>query len=163
MNRYYGKYRGKVAGNTDIDRMGKLLVTCPRVLGTGVVPAMPCVPFAGRGEGFYMLPGIGSNVWVEFEAGDPSRPIWSGCFWDEQSIPTAALLPSVRTITTAASEVTLDDAPGGGLRLRVGPPVVQTPCTISCSTQGITISFGSSVISLDVKQVDVNNGALQVV
>ncbi|MGD9531798.1 MAG: phage baseplate assembly protein V, partial [Pseudonocardia sp.] len=140
MNRYLGKYRGVVVGNVDPDRMGKLFVSCPRVLGTGVAPAMPCVPFAGRGEGFYMLPGIGSNVWVEFEAGDPSRPIWTGCFWDEQSIPTAALLPSVRTITTAATALTLSDAPGGGITLTVGPPVVQAPCTISCSTDGITIT-----------------------
>jgi hypothetical protein len=164
VSRHYGKYRGTVVNNVDPERMGKLQVSCPKVLGASVLSwAMPCVPFAGRMEGFYMLPAIGSNVWVEFEAGDPARPIWTGCFWDTQQIPTAALLPTVRTITTAAAELTLDDTPGtGGVTLSVSPPTVPTPCTITCTATGIEISIGAATIKLDAATVDVNNGALQV-
>ena len=48
---------------------------------------MPCVPYAGASVGFYSLPEPGTGIWVEFEAGDPSFPIWSGCFWGDNELP----------------------------------------------------------------------------
>ena len=33
------------------------------------------------------LPEPGTGVWVEFEAGDPSYPIWTGCFWADNELP----------------------------------------------------------------------------
>jgi hypothetical protein len=163
--RYYGKYRGTVVNNIDVHRMGQLLVRCPHVLGpAGFAWAMPCVPFAGPGEGFYMLPNPGANVWVEFEEGDPRHPIWTGCFWLTQGIPPKALLPTVRTITTRAAEVTLDDTPGaGGVTLKVGPPTVAVPCTVSLSVTGIEITVGNATIKLDPATVDINHGALKVI
>ena len=47
----------------------------------GEVPtgwATPCIPYAGPVSGFYSIPPIGAGVWIEFESGDISRPIWSG-------------------------------------------------------------------------------------
>lgn len=165
MTEYYGKYRGLVVNNIDPNRMGRLQVSCPRVLGESVLSwAMPCVPFAGLQEGFYMLPTIGSNVWVEFEEGDPDRPIWTGGFWTRQQIPPKALLPTVRTIKTAGAELTLDDTPGaGGVTVSVGPPTVALPCTITCTVAGIEITVGGASIKLDPARVDINNGALQVI
>jgi hypothetical protein len=165
VNTYFGKYRGVVVNNVDPKRMGRLQVSCPHVLGANALSwAMPCVPFAGIREGFYMLPTPTSNVWIEFEEGDPERPIWSGCFWTQQMIPTNALLPTVRTIKTLGAQMTLDDTPGkGGITLKVGPPTVAVPCTIACSVTGIEITVGSATIKLDPATVDVNNGALKVV
>ena len=40
------------------------------------------------------------------EAGDPSRPIWSGCFWTTQTIPLHAAAPTVRTIASTTATVT---------------------------------------------------------
>ena len=40
--------------------------------------ALPSVPYAGNGVGFVFIPPIGTNVWIEFENGDPDTPIWSG-------------------------------------------------------------------------------------
>src|SRR5260370_26780672 len=51
---------------------------------------MPCVPFAGDQVGFYSLPPTGSGVWIEFEAGDPSYPIWTGCFWADSELPDSS-------------------------------------------------------------------------
>ena len=51
---------------------------------------MPCAPFAGSGVGFFALPPVGANVWVEFEGGDPDYPIWSGCFWGAGEVPAHA-------------------------------------------------------------------------
>ena len=164
MSTYFGKYRGLVVTNVDPDRMGRLLVTCPHVLGAAQAWAMPCVPFAGYLEGFYMLPRMGSNVWVEFEEGDPDRPIWSGCFWTQQTIPAHALTPAVRTIRTMAAQLTLDDTPGvGGVSVQMNSPPLPFPCKVSCSADGIEIQIGAATIRLDPATVDVNNGALKVI
>src|SRR5207342_1678154 len=34
------------------------------------------------------VPPVGAGVWVEFEAGDVSRPIWVGCWWASDKLPT---------------------------------------------------------------------------
>ena len=165
MTRHYGKYRGLVTNNIDPNRMGRIQVSCSQVLGENILAwAMPCVPFAGIQEGFYMIPTIASNVWVEFEAGDPTRPIWSGCFWTRQQIPATALLPTVRMIKTLGCQLTLDDTPGiGGITLMAGPPAIAVPCTIKLNVAGIEINVGAAKITLDPARVDVNNGALQVI
>jgi hypothetical protein len=36
------------------------------------------------------VPKSGSGVWIEFEAGDPSRPIWSGAWWAKDEPPRTA-------------------------------------------------------------------------
>src|SRR6266496_2920758 len=84
---FFGKYRGTVSDNDDQSKRGRLKVKVPVVLGTFEVWAMPCVPYAGNGVGFYSLPEIGTGVWVEFEGGDPSYPIWSGCYWTDNELP----------------------------------------------------------------------------
>src|SRR5258708_36061190 len=80
--RYYGKYRGLVIENIDPEQIGRVMVQVPDVKGE--LPsswAMPCVPAAGIQSGCFIVPPIGSQVWVEFEQGDPDYPIWTGGFW----------------------------------------------------------------------------------
>ncbi len=86
-NRYFGKYRGCVVGNNDKTGRGRIKVRVPAVLGELEKWAMPCVPYAGEGVGLYSIPKEKSGVWVEFEAGDPSFPIWTGCFWADDERP----------------------------------------------------------------------------
>jgi hypothetical protein len=79
--RFYGKYRGTVENNIDPMHMGRIVATVPTV--TGSLPstwAMPCTPFPA-GTPSLSVPPLGASVWIEFEAGDPNYPIWSGCFW----------------------------------------------------------------------------------
>lgn len=163
--KYFGKYRGLVVNNVDPNRMGRLQVSCPHVLGENVLSwAMPCMPFAGPMEGFYTLPLIGSNVWVEFEAGNPDHPIWAGCFWTQQTIPPKALMPFVRTFKSTSCEVTLDDTPGaGGITLQALPPAVGVPTTITMDATGIKITVGAASIALDPARISLNNGALEVI
>lgn len=87
-NRYYGKYRGTVEDNEDPTGRGRLQVKVPAVLGDQLAWAMPCVPYAGDNIGNYMMPEAGSGVWVEFERGDPSYPVWVGGFWADGELPT---------------------------------------------------------------------------
>jgi uncharacterized protein involved in type VI secretion and phage assembly len=78
---FYGKYRGKVVKNDDPLKRGRIMPSVPAVLEGELTWAEPCVPYAGPKLGWFAVPPVGANVWIEFEAGDPNRPIWSGCFW----------------------------------------------------------------------------------
>lgn len=85
-NRYYGKYRATVTDNLDPKNLGRIKLKVPELLGddneTGW--ALPCLPYGGFNEsGFFFIPEINSNVWVEFEAGNLSYPIWTGTWWGE--------------------------------------------------------------------------------
>lgn len=165
MNRYYGKYRGKVANNVDPMLLGRIQVTVPAVLGDGSLSwAMPCVPFAGSGVGLFMLPPVGSNVWVEFEAGDPDYPIWSGCFWGTGEVPAQPAIEQTKVFKTTGVTVTINELPGaGGITLEVAPPVVSTPLKIVLDSSGIALSNGSAKIALTPASVSINDGALEVI
>jgi hypothetical protein len=129
-DRYYGKYRGIVADNQDPLRIGRLQAFVPEVLQDVTSGwALPCVPYAGTTSGFYAIPPLGAGVWIEFEAGDTSRPIWSGAWWatgevpmDEKSTPSQPTRKILRTefglivsLDDAAQTITLSDALGVNL------------------------------------------------
>lgn len=80
--RFYGKHRGMVADNTDPLMIGRIRANVPSVLGDVVSGwALPCLPYTGDGTGFHVIPPVGAGVWIEFEAGDPDYPIWTGGWW----------------------------------------------------------------------------------
>lgn len=81
--RYYGKYRGSVTDNQDPDGRGRLKLQVPSLLGDQATDwALPCFPFGGTDQvGAYLVPELGATVWVEFEQGDLSYPIWVGTYW----------------------------------------------------------------------------------
>lgn len=114
-NRYYGKYRGLVADNDDPQQLGRIKARVPEVLGDVTSGwALPCVPYAGNGSGQYTVPEPDTGVWIEFEAGDPSRPIWSGCWWGDGQLPAdnggQSGTPDLKVIRSEQGlMVTLDD------------------------------------------------------
>lgn len=114
-SRFYGKYRGVVSDTDDPENMGRLRAKVPEVLGDVDSPwALPCAPYAGDGFGCYTVPPAGSGVWIEFEAGDPARPVWSGCWWGRQQLPEneegTAATPSIKIIRSESGMlVTLND------------------------------------------------------
>jgi hypothetical protein len=162
MTAFYGKYRGKVAQNMDPLQIGRVQVSVPAVFGDGQLSwAMPCAPYAGSGVGFFAIPPVGANVWVEFEAGDTDHPIWSGCFWGSGEPP--AQLPQMKVLKTDGIKLELSDVPGGGgFTLEVGSPAVAVPVTVKCDASGIELSHGSSKIKLSPATVSINDGALEV-
>lgn len=113
-NRYFGKYRGTVTDNSDQTSRGRVKVKVPAVLGDLEVWALPCLPYTGDGVGTYTVPEPDAGVWVEFEGGDPSFPIWTGGFWandelpqNEQGTPTTPSLKIIRS--KEGMMVTMDD------------------------------------------------------
>jgi hypothetical protein len=163
--RYYGKYRGTVQNNLDPMMQGRVQVSVPQVLGDGRLAwAMPCVPYAGNGVGLFAVPPVGANVWVEFEAGDLDKAILAGCFWGIGEVPASPALAGMKVWKTDGITLELSDLPGaGGLTIKVDPPAVPVPITISCTASGIELSIGASKVLLSAASVSINNGALEVI
>jgi Type VI secretion system/phage-baseplate injector OB domain len=162
---YFGKYGGTVANNIDPLMEGRIQVSVPAVLGSGQLSwAKPCVPYAGSGVGFFAIPPVGANVWVEFEAGDTDHPIWTGCFWGTGECPASPAVPQMKVLFTDSVKLTLSDLPGaGGFTLEVSPPAVAVPVKLKLDSSGIEISTGSAKVKLTPASVSINDGALQVI
>ena len=153
-NSLFGKYRGTVV-TVDAATM-RIQAMVPNALG-GVLTGWctPCVPYAGPNVGFFILPDIGSGVWIEFEGGDPDHPIWTGCYWNQGEIPSSVATAVKSIVTncgtlsfdTGASSVTLTDASQDSLVF---------------NSSGATLSAGSGKIELGPSGVSVNSGALTV-
>jgi hypothetical protein len=112
--RYFGKYRGQVVDNNDPTGRGRLQVLVPAVMGAEPVWALPCVPYAGKNMGSYFIPEKETLVWVEFEAGNTSYPVWVGCFWADDQAPQnasgAQAKPALKIVRTKQGlMITLDD------------------------------------------------------
>src|ERR1700691_5265309 len=69
---HYGKFRGVVVDNVDPEAIGRVKVAVRAVLGETSAWAMPCVLYTPMPPSDLMLPEIGTQVWVEFENGNPS-------------------------------------------------------------------------------------------
>lgn len=140
VRRFYGKYRGKVSDNVDPLFLGRILPIVPAVSPLPLTWALPCVPYAGLEVGFYAIPPIDANVWIEFEGGDPDLPIWTGCFWEEGQVPLETPPPGTFIFKTEFTTIIIrDDPEAGGLSLEITPPAVDTPISINLDSEGIQV------------------------
>jgi uncharacterized protein involved in type VI secretion and phage assembly len=155
-SRFYGKYRG-IVSDVDASTM-RIKAKVPSVLGeTDTGWCMPCVPYAGPNVGFAFLPEVGSGVWIEFEGGDVSYPVWVGGYWRDGEYPADAA-PHVKVLVTAAPhELKLDDDQGS---ITLTDP---NNNTLTLDSSGMTLANGSSVsVVVSSQSVSVNSGALEV-
>jgi len=158
---FYGKYRGLVTSTSDPLGIARIQAQVPDVMGESVSGwAMPCVPFSGKGMGFFALPAIGAGVWIEFEQGNPDYPVWSGCWWGSAAeVPTAALTPPQSNkvlLQTESGSSILIDVDGITLTTATGQKVV-------LSATGIEIDNGTgATVALQGPQVSLNGSALEV-
>jgi hypothetical protein len=155
-NKFWGKYRGTVISVSSGSDLGKLTLSVPDVYGSTNSPdAWPCVPFAGPKHGFVTVPEVGDGVWVEFEGGDPSRPIWVGGWWANGDMPSPSDT-NVRTwITSGGLQVVLDD---GQSQLSLVHP---QGAKIVLSSTDITLSIGATSLKLDASGITAS-GVMQV-
>jgi len=73
--KFYGIYLGTVLNANDPEKRGRLQVMVPSRAVSGW--AYPCRPYKVSAT-----PPAGAEVWVMFEDGDPSYPVWMGCSGD---------------------------------------------------------------------------------
>ena len=152
--RFYGKYRGVV---TQVDGSTmRVKAKVPAVLtDTESGWAMPCVPYAGDQVGIAFLPETGSGVWIEFEGGDVSFPIWTGCYWHSGEQPSQATADA-KTIITKQTTIVFDDSQS------TGNWTDSNQNTVQLDSSGITLTQGSSSVAIGTSSVSVNDGSLEV-
>ena len=171
LSKVYGKYAGKVVDNQDPQNLGRLQVSCPAVLGSLNAWARPCVPYAGPGVGFFFLPPVGAGVWVEFEGGDVSRAIWTGCYWAQGELPGDATSPDIKLIVTAAASLRIDDTqgeivianqPGSTITLNDEVSTEAGSATHTVGANGVVSESSPGKVEVGAAGVTINNGAFKV-
>ena len=153
-NRFYGKFRGVV---TQVDGPTmRVKARVGAVLGEQESGwAMPCVPYAGPQVGIAFLPEPGSGVWIEFEGGDVSYPIWVGCYWRSDEVPEVAK-PGAKAIVTKQTSLVLDDE-----NKKLGWSD-NNDNVLTFESGGMALESGKSNVKLGGGGVAVNDGALEV-
>lgn len=103
-----GLYAGTVE---EVGEHGRLQVSVPSIFeGTrpeAFVIARPCFPYA-----HFFVPEKGDKVWLAFENGNPSAPVWLGVWYPEGTLsPEADVTPPVKRVVRSAKGhlIVLDD------------------------------------------------------
>lgn len=171
-HRFYGKYRGTVTDNADPNNRGRIRAKVPEVLGdvdSGWCNA--CVPYAGSDKGWFVIPEVGDVVWIEFEAGDPSRPVWVGSWFGDGDLPNDPAGSQATTQTKIfksasgliidlddnASEIKISDANGSNLidiQVNNGKIIIQASANVTVEAPMINLGdsgnhpvvFGDSLV-----------------
>jgi len=153
--RYYGKFRGIV---TAVEASTcRIKAKVPAVLGDADSGwCLPCVPYAGPQVGFAFLPEVGSGVWIEFEGGDVSYPVWTGCFWRDGEQPQG-VAAGVKVIVTKSSNKLILDDDQQSITI-----TDNNGNSVTLDTSGITLSRSGQQVVVSDASVSVNDGALEV-
>jgi uncharacterized protein involved in type VI secretion and phage assembly len=152
---FFGKYRGTVSA---VDATTcRIKAQVPAVLGDSDTGwCMPCVPYAGPQAGIAFLPEQGSGVWIEFEGGDVSYPVWTGCYWRDGEPPEQAGAKVKVIVTAAALKLVLNDEEES---ITITDP---NGNAVTLNESGITLSKGGQQVLIGEASVSVNDGALEV-
>jgi uncharacterized protein involved in type VI secretion and phage assembly len=150
--RWFGVYPALVLDIVDPSNLGRVKVYFPSFGpgGAGVSAwAALVTPYADKDQGLEIVPEIGSQVVVAFEAGDPARPYIIGACWNGQaSLPEQVRTANnLRTLKTrAGSLLQFDDTQGAAkitLSMQSGHKLV-----LDDSAQQVTVSHsnGSTIV-----------------
>lgn len=159
--RFFGVYAGTVHG---VRRDGHLEVVVPSIFDTtepeSYALARPCFPYA-----HFFVPDVGDQVWVAFEGGDPSAPVWIGAWYAQGTVPAEADTdPPLRRVirTPSGHVVSFDDTPGAerltfadktGNRIELRTDGVLIKCL-----QKLTIDASGQEIDITASKVNVKEG-----
>ena len=153
-NRFYGKYRGTV---TEVKDDGRIRALVPAVLGklqTGW--CMPCLPYAGDQAAIAFLPEVDAGVWIEFEGGDVSYPIWVGCYWHDGERPNR-VAKQVKVIKTKGNQQIVLDDKRHSITL-----IDSNGNSVTLDRKGIAIVRGKGKLEIVDGKVSANDGAMEV-
>jgi molybdopterin-binding protein len=150
---YYGIYRGTVESIEEGDNLGIISVKIPDVFGPShtVSRVRPCSPFAGDKHGFVAIPEPGDGVWIQFEAGKTSLPVWIGFWWASGEIPEPKGKLVRSFITTKGHKFVLDDDQDEVTLLHSGGAEMKmTGSDVTITIGNASIEMSSSEIKLAV-------------
>jgi hypothetical protein len=138
IGRYYSCYKGYVVNNEDPRGMNRLKVCVPAVNGV-MLWALPKGQHGALNSGFkFLAPQIGDVVWVTFEAGDLSKPIWEYYGWAEGEIPLPLDNKNVLGIVTPNGNILTLNEEDNHLDIYVkGDIAVYTPGTLDLASDSL--------------------------
>ncbi|OYE02922.1 phage baseplate assembly protein V [Nostoc sp. 'Peltigera membranacea cyanobiont' 232] len=162
---FYGKYRGVVWDNNDSWKIGRVRAKVQEIWGDKPGGwALPCVPYAGQGVGLFLMPPKGALVWIEFENGDTSKPIWSGCFWADKQVdilPANPANPNIKVLKTDIGKIEINDK-AGEQSITIEAKFEKQTMRLVMNISGIEISNANdktiATIKLNGNNVSINNG-----
>jgi uncharacterized protein involved in type VI secretion and phage assembly len=109
--RFPGLYVARVE---TVEDLGRIQVSIPSIFEandpSAFAWARPCMPFA-----HFFVPNVGDFVWVAFENGDPSAPVWLGIWYPQGTVPSEAdVSPPVKRVirSTSGHVIVMDDTDG---------------------------------------------------
>lgn len=158
---FYGLYPALVTDLVDPEKLGRIQVKLPWLGGEGDgVRAWATLlsPYADKDQGFEVLPEVGSQVVVAFEAGDPRRPYIVGACWNgKEPLPEEPAAANDKRLikTRSGSLLEFDDRAGAAkvtLSMKSGHKVV-----LDDAAQTITVahSGGSQIVFTAAGQIEI--------
>lgn len=118
LGRFYSFYRAMVMDNVDPNHMNRLLVAIPEIQGGLIIWALPFGQHGGMATGFkYLAPEVGDVVYIMFEYGNPSKPLWTYHGFAQGQIPDELDDPNKMGIITPNGNVLILDDTKGELKI----------------------------------------------
>lgn len=115
VKKFHGTYRGIVVNNKDPEGHRRVQVQIP-MLSDGIVSNWAWPKFVSGQRA--AIPAVGEGVWIDFEAGDPSYPVWTGTYGKNQAAnKQIAINPLADTVvTTDINDLLKIDSKGDGTK-----------------------------------------------
>lgn len=178
--RYFGVYPALVTDIVDSKSLGRIQVRFPWLGGDGTdvrAWATLLTPYADDDQGYEMLPSVGTQVVIAFEAGDLSRPYIVGSCWNGvESPPESPAQPNNKRLiksraksllefddTDGASKVTLSMQSGHKLVLDDSAQQVQLThangCSVVMNAAGQIQITANSTVEVTASAVNVHAAA----
>lgn len=153
------KFPGLYVGTVEtVEDRGCIKVSIPTIFAQtnpeSFVWARPCFPY-----GHFFVPEVNDKVWVAFENGDPTAPVWLGIWYPEEKVPQEAdVSPPVKRVIRSASgnlividdtrnseQIVITDKTGNSIELRTNGVLIKcvTDLTIDASGKKIIIKASS--------------------
>lgn len=132
----YGLYRAKVVERDDERQRGRIKVQIPSVSGEGKSQWVEaCMNTAYDGGGDISVPKVGDTVWIAFEEGDITKPVYVGNFFSAFKTPLKNYDQDTRVISW-------------------------DNCRIEMKEEHLLITVGASSIDITGSSVKINSGRI---
>ena len=175
--RHFGLYPALVTDIVDTENLGRVEVKFPWLGGEGDAVrawATLLTPYADDDQGFLVLPAVGTQVVVGFEAGDLARPYVVGSAWNgKESLPESPAAANNKRLiktrtgsllefddTDGAAKVTLSMKSGHKLVMQESPAEVQlmhsNGCQLKLDSSGNVTLTATSGVTVNATSMTVN-------
>ena len=140
------------------EKLARVRALVPDVYGEEELSpwAYPCAALAGKDHGLVLIPEKEDGIYIEFLAGSPARPVWSGGWCADGELPEPGSQKGRAPVTTNGLQILLDYEKHEVRR------IVKECASSVCSKDEITLKAGSAEISVSKSGVNINKGAIKV-